>query len=130
MGISVSILIPEMRHFLKNSNKNTHTCFSAISKYNSLASVDIIIKIIIQLAVHFCFLSKVDICSKFLSLLIVLYVPLVVMGSLFFILSYSSMVIVSVDQLRKEFPLPLEAETLEAAVDNYCKESRNVLLSQ
>lgn len=40
------------------------------------------------------------------------------------------MVIVSVDQLRKEFPPPLEAKTLETAVDNYCKESRNVLLSR
>ncbi|GFG29080.1 hypothetical protein Cfor_00250, partial [Coptotermes formosanus] len=43
---------------------------------------------------------------------------------------YSGMVIVSVHQLRKEFPPPLEAKTLETAVDNYCKESRNILLSR
>jgi hypothetical protein len=84
----------------------------------------------VQLIVQFFFSSKVDICSKFQSLLIVLYVSPVIMFSLFLIFSYSSMVIVSVDRLRKEFLLPFEAETLESAVDNYCKESRNILLSE
>jgi len=61
---------------------------------------------------------------------VLLYVPLAVMHLLLVISSYSGMVIVSVDQLRKEFPPPLEAKTLETAVDNFCKESRNILLSR
>jgi hypothetical protein len=52
------------------------------------------------------------------------------MHLLLVISSYSGMVIVSIDQLKKELPPPVEAKTLETAVDNFCKESKNILLSR